>query len=282
MKLVVDSNRLQSAELRAFLSRSPKHIAVLTDYAAMEAYKGDTLVSIFKSMEVLAAFPNQVVVLKGTRAVCAQRGRAAGLQRRLIDEAQTRGFPDFVHHLHRAKLGNSSLERQLLEHGRVATEHLERMLVDAQTTGTMMEEFAALYSKSERRIIRAGENLSTEAVDKTIRIVLQIAGKAFQQHPDVKVVPRYAELSNTFIFRAALATYLLVLDWAARGGARDAAPERLRNDFVDMNFAAYATYFDGILSADAKVLRLHTELRLWLLALFRCQLPGGLGFSAPA
>lgn len=277
MKLVVDSNRLQSDELRAFLSQSTKNIAVLTDYAAMEAYKGDTLISIFRSMSVLADFPKQVIVLKGTRAACAQRGRAAGLQRRLVDNMQTLEFPQFVSHLRRAQQGHPGLERQLLEHGRAATEHLEKMLADAQTTGSMIEEFASFYSKEDRRSVRVGENLSAEAVHKTVKIVMEIAGRAFQQHPDVNFIPRHAELGNTFIFRVALATYLLVLDWVARGGALGASPAKLRNDFVDMNFAAYASYFDGLLSADTKVLRLHAELRLWLVALFGCQLPGGLG-----
>ncbi len=277
MKLIVDSNRLQSDELRSFLSRSPKNVAVLTDYASMEAYKGDTLASIFRSMEVLADFPKQVVVLRGTRAACAQRGRAAGLQRRLIDNVQTLEFPQFVGHLRRAQQGHIGLERQLLEHGRVATDHLDQMLADASTTGSMIEAFATLYSKNDRRNLRAGESLSAEAASRTIKIVLQIASKIFQAHPNVSFVPKHAELGNTFIFRASLATYLLVLDWAARGGAIDASPAKLRNDFVDMNFAAYASYFDGLLSADAKVLRLHTELRLWLIAVFGCQLPSGLG-----
>jgi hypothetical protein len=281
MKLVVDSNRLQSDELRAFLSQSTKNVAVLSDYAAMEAYKGDTLTSIFRSMGVLADFPKQVIVLKGTRAACAQRGRAAGLQRRRIDNAQTLEFPQFVSHLRRAQQGHPGLERQLLEHGLAATEHLEQMLADAHTTGSMIEEFATLYSKEDRRNIRAGENLSAEAVHRTVQIVMQIAGRAFHQHPDVNFAPSHEELGNTFIFRVALATYLLVLDWAARGGALGASPAKLRNDFVDMNFAAYASYFDGLMSADAKVLRLHAELRLWLIALFDCQLLSGLGWYAP-
>lgn len=275
MKLVIDSNQLQSDALRAFLAHSRQNFAVLTDYAAMEAYKGDTLASIFKSMSVLIEHPSQVVVLKGTRTACAQRGRLSGLQRRLIDEQQTRGFAQFAGLLRRAQLGHPALERQLLEHGREASAHLDRMLVDANDSAALINQVSKLYSKEERADVRNGENLSPAAVDKTIRHVLQIAGQLFHRHPDVKSTPKYSELGNTFIFRAALGTYLLVVDWAARGGAADAAPAKLRNDFVDMMFAAYATYFDGLLTADAKVHRLHGELRLWLTALVGCELPGG-------
>lgn len=64
MKLVVDSNRLQSEELRTYLNASTSNLAVISDFAAMEAYKGNTLASIYKSMQVLADFPNQVLILK--------------------------------------------------------------------------------------------------------------------------------------------------------------------------------------------------------------------------
>ena len=57
MKLVIDSNQLQTPEFLEFLARSPKNLAVLPDFAAMEAYKGDSLKTIFKSMAVLADFP---------------------------------------------------------------------------------------------------------------------------------------------------------------------------------------------------------------------------------
>ena len=59
---IVDSNYLQSPKLREYLLETRKNIAVVIDYAAMEALKGDTLASVFKSMEILAEFPDQVDV----------------------------------------------------------------------------------------------------------------------------------------------------------------------------------------------------------------------------
>ncbi|MBU1690782.1 MAG: hypothetical protein KJ958_02255 [Gammaproteobacteria bacterium] len=279
MRVVVDSNRLQSEVLRGYLMKSRSNFAVLTDYAAMEAYKGDTLASIYKSMAILSEFPGQVIVLKGTRAACGLRGRTAGLQRRLIDEAQSSGFAMYANHLRQAQAGNRHLQQQLLDHGKEATAHLDRMLADAQTTGAVIDNIATLYSKAERHSIRLGENYSPALVDKTIKNILHIAATVFHEHPDVRVTPTYVELPNTYIFRVALCTYLLALEWGARGGARHAAPARLRNDFVDMSFAAYATYFDGLMTGDAKVLRIHQEARVWLMALFGCELPSGLGCS---
>ncbi len=130
MQKVVDSNFLQSDGLRDYLSKSSANFVVLTDYAAMEAYKGDTLASIFRSMEILAQYPKQVIVLKGTQIVCGLRGRNAGLQRRLIDERQTREFSAYCKNLLAAQHGNVDLQNSILEHGREATAHMNRMLAD--------------------------------------------------------------------------------------------------------------------------------------------------------
>ncbi len=276
MKLVIDSNQLQAEPLRQYLAKSTSNFAVLTDYAAMEAYKGDTLTSMFKSMSILSDLPRQVIVLRGTRAACSMRGRLAGLQRRLVDEMQTSEFPLFVADLRKARAGHQLLQANLLEHGREATLQLDRMLTEAETTGAAFRKFAALHSKDERRAVREGLSYSNEFVQKTMRGILQMAGEMFRQHPNANFVPTSREVPNTFIFRVALCGYLLALDWAANGGADNANPETLRNDIVDVNFAAFATYFDGLMTRDGKGRRIHAEARLWLTALFGCDLPGGL------
>ena len=41
MKLVIDSNELQSDRLSEFLGSSPSNAAVIPDFCAMEAHKGN-------------------------------------------------------------------------------------------------------------------------------------------------------------------------------------------------------------------------------------------------
>jgi hypothetical protein len=109
MRKIVDSNYLQSPKLREYLSQTRKNRAVVIDYAAMEALKGDTLASIFKSMEILAEFPHQVDVLKSTRSVSHLKGRRCGMTRRMIDKDQTTGFAGWLQGLARAKTGDKDL-----------------------------------------------------------------------------------------------------------------------------------------------------------------------------
>lgn len=259
MRKVVDSNFLQTAELKNYLAKSSQNCVVLTDYAAMEAYKGDTLVSIYRSMEILAQHPKQVLVLKGTQAVCGLRGRSAGLQRRMIDVKQTRGFGGYCQDLHAAKRGDSFFQEQLLRLGRDATAHMDRMLADAADMPNILDEVAETYTKSELRVIRTGSAYTEEMIDKLIQNVLLLAGFLIRDHPRVTKWPNVKELPNTFIFRTALCGHLLSLRWIAVGGAKDIKPERMRNDMVDINFAAYATYFDGLLTADKKLSKIYEE-----------------------
>ena len=259
MRKVVDSNFLQSDELRDYLSKSAGNYVVLTDYAAMEAYKGDTLDTIYRSMEILADYPKQVIVLKGTQVACGLRGRSAGLQRRLIDERQMKEFGEYCQHLHAAKHGNVYLQKQLLDFGREATAHMDRMLADAQNAPSAFDEIAKTYTDNELRLLRNSSAFTEQMIDKLIRNVLLLAAYMFRDHPRTTKRPDVAELPNMFIFRSALCAYLLSLQWISVGGAKKVKPDRIRNDMVDVNFAAYATYFDGLLSADNKLMEIYLK-----------------------
>lgn len=269
VRLVIDSNALRSDDLRRYLSQSPRNEAVLTDYAAMEAYKGDTLVAIPKSMAVLGDFPKQVIILRGTQAVCGLSGRGRGLQRRLIDERQTADFERFCKALGAAKSGHQALQRQLLELGRDAAAHMQRMLIDSRDTGQAIDDIGTTFTPEERRILRERFAVTEPMFRKLIENVARIARNLFGSHPAVRKWPNPNEIANTFIFRSALCGYLLALDWISLGGAAGAKPERLRNDMVDINFAAYATYFDGLMSADKRVMRIYEEAKLLLDMIFR-------------
>lgn len=268
MRKVVDSNYLQSEQLRRFLVRSKENSALLTDYAAMEAYKGDTLVSIYKSMSVLSEFPDQVVILKNTIAVCGLSGQRSGLQRRLIDVPQTRDFTQYCDMLAEARAGNLRLQTQLLALGRDATEHLERMLSDASGLGDVISELAEDFTRDELSCLRSKARPSQEMLKKIIGNVLQISRTAFGGHPSVRKRVYLSDLPNTYIFRASLCAYLLALDWIAAGGSQGAKASTFRNDMVDMTFAAYATYFDGLLSNDAKTQRIYCQACLLLRFIF--------------
>ena len=265
---VVDTNCLQSEALRAYLSASADNYAVLTDYAAMEAYKGDTLKSIYCSMEILAEHPKQVIVLGGTQIICGLSGRDAALQEPLIDEVQSREFSEYCQHLLAAKRGGRSLQGQPLEHGREATAHIDRMLMDMPTLSSGIDLMAKTYSPAELQILRRREKHTPQMRERLVQNVLLLAGQFFKEHPSVTEWPRGTEVRNTFIFRYALCGYLSILKRIEDGGAAKTKPEKLRNDVIDVNFAAFATYFDGLITSDKRAGEIYTEAEFLLREVF--------------
>jgi hypothetical protein len=256
---IVDSNYLGSEMLSQYLSNSPGNYALLTDYAAMEAYKGDTLKSIYKSMEILGERPDQVVVLKNTLVACGLSGQSRGLQRRLIDHIQTREFNQYCKLLAMADAGDQRLQKQLLDHGAEADRHMKRLLDDAKLIQSSVEEITLTLDGAELDTIRGKRKPTAAFTTKLIKNIMVVAAMMFRDHPRVKRMPNWQEVQNTFIFRYAVCAYLIILRYISTGGAKGKKLENTRNDFVDGNFAAYATFFDGLLTSDEKLKQLYKD-----------------------
>lgn len=253
MLCVVDSNFLQREELRAFLGQSPDNRAVLTDYAAMEAYKGDTLASIFKSMAVLSEFPKQVFVLKTTGVVCGIPATELKDNRVLVDWPQSEGFERYCRDLKRAQQGSAPIQRQLLDMGREAQAQMDRMAADAGTMIAAFQANEALYSATDLEAIRSGAPLPSSALKQFIENVIGVSISMMRNHPEVKALPSPEDAPYAFIVRIALMAHLLHLRWIKTGAPREVGANKLRNDLVDINFAAFSTYFDDLLTADQKL-----------------------------
>ena len=55
------------------------------------------------------------------------------------------------------------------------------------------------------------------------------------------------------------ATYLLALQWISDGGPGTVKRKRLQNDYIDMHYVAYATFYDGLLTRDTKMKGIYEE-----------------------
>jgi hypothetical protein len=264
MKLVIDTNQLRECSLKDFLVRSAKNKAVLIDYCAIEIYKPGAIEAVNNSLSILKHFGDQVVILKGTMAICGQRGRKAGLQRRLIDDAQTAGFQQFVIDVDAANAGDMSRRRAVAEHFESATLHMNRVLPDVGTLIDVMPTLAAKFSNEERALLKFGIFNSTSTIKKILTDVFEISAYTFANHPTVKKWPKIDELPYTFIFRLTLATYLMALERLLSGALPNLKHERLRNDMIDMYFVAYGTFFDGVLSSDKRVNKTYKQVTSFL------------------
>jgi len=271
-RMIVDSNAMQTDSLRSYLGASQSNFAVLNDYASMEAYKGNTLTSIYRSMEIASEFPRQMIVLKPTGRICALMGRSQGLQRRMIDERQTRDFPTFCKRLQAARDGDVYFQEQLLESGRVADGQMDRILADAPILPRAIKELRKTFTPEELKIIRLDEPFTQTLIEKSMKFIVELTLDTMSNHPSPPRRIRSAdELQNTFLFRHSVATFVWSLDWIARGGADGVRPDRMRNDTVDVIFATYATFFDGLISNDEKAQRIYRGAKFIISMLTRAK-----------
>jgi hypothetical protein len=264
MRKIVDSNFLQSSRLADYLGRSKTHFAVLTDYAAMEAYKGNTLSSIHRSMEILSAYPSQVIILKNTLLVCGLRPRTSHLQRRMIDREQTAGFDQYCSHLKEAANGNKMIQDQLLAMGREADEHMERMLRDAEKMGETLGSVAKTFTDEELKILRKRLPYPKTMLEKISNQAMVIAAILFRDHPRLARLPNAQQLPSTYIFRFSLGAVFLALKKIETGADATLSPAKFRNDLVDLSFATYWTFFDGILTEDKNLKELYVTMTIVL------------------
>lgn len=264
MNLVVDTNELKGERLRNFLSKSKANKAVLIDYCAMEIYSPGSSNAVWDNMRVLREFDEQVLVLKGTMAVCAQRGRRANLHRRLIDLEQTKNFPKYILALKAAVEGSLFHRQQLSEHVRNARYQLERIIPDAVSVVSVIPELAGVYTAAEKEKIRSHDFSCAALCGKVIENAIGISAEVFSTHPAIYWRPKYGELPYTFVFRLVLATYLLSISRGSHGLALGIKSEKVRNDMIDMYFVAYGTLFDGVLSSDRRLFQIYKDMQCLL------------------
>jgi len=129
MRVVIDTNRLQSPELSGFLSMSPRNVAVVTDYVMMEAFKPGRLDGLQAAFSVLGRFPGQVLALKGTGSVCRLDPDGVAMAAAMVSQDETIAFPSFCEFVRRAERGGE-IDDKLAERTQWAREQMAIMDVN--------------------------------------------------------------------------------------------------------------------------------------------------------
>ena len=241
---VVDANYFQSQELNKFLEYSKENIVAFTDYACMEAYKGDSLTSVAKSIKIVSHFPTQVVILKGTQEITKITTKPFNIND-LIDKEQTEEFGKFCNLVELAKQGNSKILNQIRRHGFTANNHFEKMMIQAEQLGRAFILSQEIFSDSELRIIKSKKTYTENIINIIIEQVNLLAKAFIEKYPTEIVFPNIDAYNKSYIFRFSLCGYLLAMNWISNGVPSDVKTAKLRNDVVDITYATYATYFDG-------------------------------------
>jgi len=153
-RMVVDTNYLQKDELQNFLSKSVENKVVVTPLVELEMLKGDALVNILKSTEILAEHSKQVVLTKDPEIISRLKGRKKE-KKRFSGGGRTSTFRKWSRHTReRARCGDERSVRRVMRRAASARTQLADMRDNAMTFQENVDEARKRYIKDELEAFR--------------------------------------------------------------------------------------------------------------------------------
>jgi hypothetical protein len=248
MRVVVDTNRLQSEELRVFLARGVTNRAVIPEHTVAEIFKPNSVDSVIESFCVLRDFPKQVLILNSNRKIAPVSPRGAALADRYIDRQTTRKLPAFFSLLANAEIGDEGYRRQLSERRKWAIERVQMIESSFGDQGDSLAELSAMFTDKELNQFRAGQPIRARARQVILEVTNQTASRIHRIRTDKPLYPA-PYLYYHFSWRYALCHVIQLMELIRVGSVRR-APAKARNDHFDNVFATFGTYFNGLMTDD--------------------------------
>ncbi|MGO4352590.1 hypothetical protein AB4Z25_11715 [Rhizobium sp. RAF36] len=258
---VIDSNMLQSDELRRYLKQEKRNLAILPDFAWYELYKQQSLEGLRLGLSVVGDHPEQVILLRSGGHISRLDPAVAEDLNRLVFDGPEGEISELVR-LVRSDEPVKDLAAAQLNWLWDWARNLQPSLIEgaADIAVSFPEMQEQMFNRQEVRIIR-------RAGKYTEKMVLTIFGAALQiwetlaGHYEIE----WEGLDETVVCRAYLFRYALGivinLLWWIRGGSQAVVRmDRMSNDLIDLGFAVYATYFDGLFTRDEKAAWVHANL----------------------
>jgi hypothetical protein len=261
VRKIVDSNYLRRAELEDYLSKSPHNEAVLTEFVLLEAQKREPLLTLAASTAILSRFPNQVLVLRPSSSMRGFHGRGSGLQKRLIDRRKSAEFGSFCKAVNLAASGDGIMPDAILREARIAKSHIDSLAAAAPTILDLFRANLARFAPDEIGILRSRLPRPWPVQEKLLDLVFESAGEVARGANLHTRRQSAADIVNLPVVRYCLCMALLFIRWIENGRQPDVRNDKIANDVIDANIAAYSTYFDGVLSGDGGVQSLAAEAR---------------------
>jgi hypothetical protein len=127
---------------------------------------------------------------------------------------------------------------------------MDRVLLDMPALSSAVVSVLNIYTPAELKCLRERDLTSPKLLAKLTECVVLLANNLFENHLGEANRPGGPRIRDAFLFRYALCAHSLMI--TSSSGPVKTNPVKMRNDMVDVNFATFATYFDGLLTADGK------------------------------
>jgi hypothetical protein len=258
---VIDSNMLQSDELRQYLRSSPDNLAVLPDFAWYEIYKQESLDGVRHGLSVVGDHPDQTILLRSSDHIARLAPKVAEDLGHLILDGPLGDIRHFVSLVRSDAPLDADAQAQLdalWGWARTIKPSLVEGAVDFVESFPEMQ--AQLFDRGEIRIIRTRGKYTGQMIFTIFGAAIQIWETLAKEYGLPSKGLSEEEISRTYLFRFGLGLIMYLLWWIRGGSQAVVRIDRASNDFIDLSFAVYATYFDGLLTRDDKASWVHQNL----------------------
>jgi hypothetical protein len=256
VRVVIDTNRLRSSELMAFLMVSSDNRVVVDEWLAVETYKQQDPAGVIESYRVLSGFAGQVVILRNT----TNAAREAHVPGAIVNIEETRGFHAFANAMARANAGDPLVLAQISERRGWALEQIALMEAQLPDSAIIMAVVRGMMADEQWSKFARGEAFSPRMRDTFTEAVVRVTGLLCDLHPLRIDLPEPPQLYEQFTFRLALALMIHLYN-LAKDGARTRSRAQAVNDRIDVFHIAYATYFNGLMTSDGRCAYTHAATR---------------------
>lgn len=245
-RFVLDTNSIHSTEMVAFLQGHPRHKVVLTEMVMMEMMQHEPL----RSFSTLQSFPKQVLVTKSLNAINHISRAPRGLSARLIDHSRTQSFRSFFRMLNHDP-ANPKVELVIQQNQQRIAARMAEAEASAANLPVLFDRISRDFTRDELRAIATKKPHTRDIHFKFADRVVSPSRAVTQEVVATESWPKnISEAVNHLPFRFAVCTMLLCFRWVEGGKQVNMRADKMKNDLIDANVAATATYFDAVLSTD--------------------------------
>lgn len=266
--MLVDANYLRSPELLQYLAGGPANRIALSEHVMIEQHKSNPRLTIENSFRQARNFPRQVVILKSIPAFYASRFTTGREVRRMSDAVQSRSFAQWYDDVLNAE-NHSGMQMHLAARQADSVKEIEHIAGDVKNLLPVFRRIRRDFTNAELSEIRALNLVSAQTQHKLINTMTRISRSLFEvmqiswarQPHDIREAPGF------YLFRYAMCIVHLFIRWVHKGNLSENT-DKLVNHIMDMQLAAQATFYHGILTNDRTLADVHRQSR-WLIGMMR-------------
>lgn len=139
------------------------------------------------------------------------------------------------------------------------------MLEGAEDVLVALPEMAEqMFTPQHLRIIRTNVRYTPEMFSSIFGAADQIWETLSGRNAESTLTEPEEFRTRGYLYRYSLAIVIHLLWWIRNGSQPQTRLDRASNDFIDLSFAVYGTYYDGLMTSDKKAAWMYQNLCLAL------------------